>query len=199
MNLGMIPVFVLALASAAFPRAAEAMSTTVNCPGNSITGALNAGFDDITVVGTCNEDVEIRQDDVTIQGGTVTGELTVNGARRVTIQNLTVRGDGTPGKNGILAINGAAVTIANVTVHGVAATGIAVNGSTTNVDGSTVENSGGTGIDFDSGSSGTVTASTIQNNTDVGVNVGSASAVTLDGNTGRRQQTPLRSFALLGG
>jgi pectate lyase len=76
--------------------------------GDTITVAVAGGFDDITVVGTCMENVEIRQGDVTIQGGgtggTVVGQLFVNGARRVTIQNLSIQRDGAPGSHGILAL-----------------------------------------------------------------------------------------------
>ena len=70
----------LMIASAAFllPTPAQALSTTVNCPGQTIAGALNAGFDEITVSGTCTENLNIRQDDITIQGDgndTLVGQL----------------------------------------------------------------------------------------------------------------------------
>ena len=114
----------LLLAAALAPTVVDAMSTTVNCPGDSIAGALAAGFDEITVNGTCTENVVIKQDDVTIQGDgndTVVGELSADGARRITIQNLTITGG--PG-NGILAINGATVTAANLLIENVPHVGV---------------------------------------------------------------------------
>ena len=164
----------LILTAALMPNAAEALSTTVNCPAQSIAAAVNAGFDEITIVGTCTEDVGIQQDDVTLQGGgaggTVIGELSVTGARRVTIQNLTVRGGS---GSGIAAADGAAVAVTNVTIDGVADTGIsATNGSFINVNGATVQNSGGgVGISVDMGAQAVIAGSTIRNNSDTGISV----------------------------
>ena len=165
----------LILTAALMPNAAEALSTTVNCPAQSIAAAVNAGFDEIAIVGTCTEDVGIQQDDVTLQGGTVIGEITVNGARRVTIQDMTIRGDGTPGKNGIVVINGAAVTLSAVTVDG-ATTGIVINQGSSEIVDSTIKNNTSSGIDFDEGGYGLVSNSTIQNNTDLGVHIGHSSS-----------------------
>jgi parallel beta-helix repeat protein len=191
-----IEAFALVLAALAIPTAAEALSTTVNCPGESIADALSAGFDEITVEGTCTENVEIRQDDVTIQGNgndTVMGELFVNGARRVTIQNLSVQGDGTPGTNGIVATNDAAVTVAGAVVDGPGDHGvIALHGASAVLDqvtirnathgvaaednasveirnGSLIENMSEIGIRIGRGSSGVVLASTIENNGGTGI------------------------------
>ena len=191
-----IEAFGLVLAAVAIPAAAQALSTTVNCPGESIADALTAGFDEITVEGTCTENVEIRQDDVTIQGDgndTVMGELFVNGARRVTIQNLTVQGDGAPGTNGIVATNDAAVTIVSAVVDGPGDHGvIALHGASAILDqvtirnathgvaaednasvevgnGSLIENMSDIGIRIGRGSSGVVLASTIQNNNSTGI------------------------------
>jgi hypothetical protein len=114
----------LAAATVAMPEAAAALSTTVNCPGDSIAGAIEAGFDAITLNGTCTENVVIRRDDITIQGDgndTVVGQLWVEGARRVTIQNLTITGGP---ENGIMAINGAIVTAANLLIENVPHVGV---------------------------------------------------------------------------
>jgi len=187
----------LLLAAASMPTAAEALSTTVNCPGESIADALNAGFDEITVNGTCTENVEIKQDDVTIQGDgddTVMGELFANGARRVTIQNLRVQGDGTPGTNGIVAIAGAAIAVTAVVVVGHGDSGIIVGrGATAVLDQVTIRNTGigvildrtssveignvsliedsDIGVIILNGSMGEVVNSTIQNNASTGISV----------------------------
>jgi len=168
------------------PTAAEALSTTVNCPTQSIVAAVNAGFDEITIVGTCTENVGIQQDDVTLQGGgsggTVIGELFVTGAHRVTIQNLTISGGS---GHGIAAVDGAAVAVTNVTINGVGDTGIvATNGSFINVNGATVQNSGGgTGITVDMGSQAVIAGSTIRNNSSTGISVLRGGIVTLAGTT----------------
>jgi Right handed beta helix region len=183
------------LAATAGPTAALALATTVHCPGETIAAALDSGFDEITLDGTCTENVEIRQDGVTIQGDgddTVKGELFVNGAQRVTIQNLKILGEGTPGLNGIVSINSAAVRIANVTIEGIGDHGVIVlhgasadlnqvtvrnstrgivaedNGSFQAVN-SLVEGSNDIAVVINRGSSGVVIESTIQNNSGIGI------------------------------
>ena len=154
------------LTAASMPMTVEAMSTTVHCPTESIANALDAGFDEIAVMGFCTEDVEVRRDDVTIKGDpndgpdTIEGQLFVTGAHRVSIQDLAIRNSQF---HGIAAVDGAAVTVARVTVDGVADTGIiGGNGAVMNLDQVTVRNSGGgVGIIFDHGVNGTVTGSTI--------------------------------------
>ena len=113
---------VLVLAAATLPTTAHAMSTTVNCSqGQKIAAALNAGFDDIKVRGICTERVEIRLDDVAIEGkpgAKVIGQLFVNGARRVTIKNLAIEGTApTPSGAGILLDRGASAVLDHVTVR----------------------------------------------------------------------------------
>ena len=177
-----VGVVSLILIAAMMPTVAQAVSTTVNCPTDSIAAAVNAGFEEITVVGTCTENVAIQQDDLTIQGGgaggTIIGELSVTGAHRVTIQNLTISGG--PG-HGIAAVDGAAVAVTNVIINGVADTGIiATNGSFINVNGTTVQNSGGgTGIAVDMGAQAVIAGSTIRNNSDTGISVLRGSILTL--------------------
>ncbi len=185
----------LLLAAAWMPRAAEALSVTVDCaidPPDTIAGALNDAAMDIdpdivTVNGTCTENVEIRQDDVTIQGDpndggdAIVGQLLVNGAHRVTIQDLTITSSPF---NGIAAVDGAAVTIARVTVDGAAESGVlAVNGASVNLNEVTIQNSGGDGIHLDFGALGFVVGSTIQNNATIGIFVFRHSSAVLGGNT----------------
>ncbi len=170
MKLYMSPVLALAFAATAIPRAAEAMSTTVNCSqGQKITTALNAGFDGIKVRGMCTERVEIRVDDVTIEGNPgakVIGQLFVNGAHRVTIKNLAVEGTApTPSGAGILLDRGAAAVLDNVTVRnaevGVDATG---NSYVEVLNGSLFENNIGEGIRVWNGADALVKDSTSRHN-----------------------------------
>lgn len=91
---------------------------TVNCAsGGSIQDALAKKKLDrpLTVVirGACTEPVTITQDDVTLQGETgssITGPVTVDGARRAVIADL---GISNPTGNGVTITNGAAATLRN--------------------------------------------------------------------------------------
>ncbi len=119
----------LFFAATVLPSGAEALiPTTVNCPAESIAVAIDSGFDEITVNGTCTENVVIRQDDITIQGDgndTVIGQLWLEAARRITIQNLTINGGP---EHGIAAVNGAAVTVRNLVIENVPGAGVILTG-----------------------------------------------------------------------
>ncbi len=121
--------FALFFAATVLPSGAEALiPTTVNCPAESIAVAIDSGFDEITVNGTCTENVVIRQDDITIQGDgndTVIGQLWLEAARRITIQNLTITGGP---EHGIAAVNGAAVTVRNLVIENVPGAGVILTG-----------------------------------------------------------------------
>jgi parallel beta-helix repeat protein len=134
----------------------------VNCAkkGQTITNALQSHLGNpitIEVQGTCNENVSILRDDVTLvanpSGATVTGvnpnedTITVNSVRTV-INGLTVTGEGS---------------------------GIVVLGSAT-IQNCTVQNAGRTGIVFSHGSQGTVDHCTVQNNENYGILIEAASA-----------------------
>ena len=140
---------------------AQGFVRRVNCTrGQTITRALQL-FDDnpitIQVQGTCNENVLIVRDDVTLiadpSGGTVNGAnpnedtITVRAARTV-INGLTVTGGGS---------------------------GIVVLGSAT-IQNCIVQNAGHSGISFYHGGQGTVDKCTVQNNGDYGIAIEAASA-----------------------
>jgi hypothetical protein len=173
------------VAAATTPAMADGAATTVNCNlGKKIQAALNAGFDDIKVRGTCVENVEIRDDDVTIAGlsnAKVVGQLFVNGAHRVTIKNLTVEGvTPTPSGPGILLERGASAVLDRVTVRnaefGLVATG---NSHVDVVNGSLFEANIGEGIALEIGSGGLVKDSTSRNNGDGGITVGHGASARL--------------------
>jgi len=177
----------IVLAAASMPTAAGAMSTTVNCLGESIADALNAGFDEITVNGTCTEDVEIRRDDVTIQGDpndgldTIGGQVFITGAHRVTIQDLAISNSQF---HGIAAVDGAAVTVARVNIDSVAGAGIiATDGAHLSADQVTIQNSGAGGIALDTGAVANIANSTILDNGESGIGTSRGSVITLSGNT----------------
>jgi parallel beta-helix repeat protein len=157
---------------------AQGFVKKVNCTkGQTITRALQ-GLDFIPITiqikGTCNENVEIVRDDVTLipdpLGGTVIGldpnVPTINvGAFRTVIDGLTISG----GANGILVRGGA--TIRNCTVQNTGASGISFfHGGNGTVDHCTVQSSGGFGVSVEGGSA-TVINSTISSNTNAGISV----------------------------
>ena len=157
---------------------AQSFVKKVNCTkGQTITHALQ-GLDfipiTIQVKGTCNENVEIVRDDVTLirdpLGGTVIGFdpslPTINvGAFRTVIDGLTISG----GANGILVRGGA--TIRNCTVQNTGTTGISFfHGGNGTVDHCTVQSNGGFGVSVEGGSA-TVINSTISSNTNAGISV----------------------------
>lgn len=94
---------------------------TVNCnDGESIGNALSSGETNITVTGTCTEEVRVTSDDVTIVGdgtGEIDGALTVYGAQRFEIRNMLVTASADD-IEGIWVTHGASVSIQNVTVSG---------------------------------------------------------------------------------
>ena len=143
----------------------QTIAQALQNPGNPLT---------ITVKGTCNENVTVARDTVTLQadpaGGTVNGSnstlatITVAG-QDVLIDRLRVTG----GRNGIDAVGAIRLTIQDCLV----------------------ESTGRTGINFTQGTNGTVSRCTVQNNPRDGVRVGEGStgivinnAITLNGRRG---------------
>jgi parallel beta-helix repeat protein len=158
---------------------AQSFVKKVNCTkGQTITHALQ-GLDFISITiqvkGTCNENVEIIRDDVTLiadpMGGTVIGldpnVPTINvRAFRTVIDGLTVTGAGRPG----IGVGGGA-TIRNCTVRNTGGSGISFfHGGKGTVDNCTVQNNGGHGVVIEGGSA-TVINSAISSNTLVGISV----------------------------
>jgi len=214
MKNSLVGTLALVLAAMAVPSIADAEATTVNCNrGQKITTALDAGFNEIKVVGTCTENVEIRDDDVTIEGvgaAKVVGGLFVNGAQRVTIKNLTVEG-GTPrpeGTSGVLVRSGASLEVVKVLSQNVTGEGVVIDrGASAILDqvtsqnnsgigiyatgnsylevrnGSVVQNNGADGIVIELGSGGSIRDSTLHNNGDGAVTVLRGGSAVLVGNT----------------
>ncbi len=158
----------LVLGAVVMPMTAHAV--TVNCTaGKKIADALAQGATDIRVVGTCNENVEIRRDDVSIEGvnnsATVIGSLFINGVNRITIKKLIVQGAATPADAGILIDHGGTAVLDNVTVHGMI-TGVVANGSSFVEirSGSRFENNVADGVTIQLGSSAVVKDSFFINN-----------------------------------
>lgn len=142
-------------------------SVSVDCGGgDTIAKALTKGNEDkplvVTITGTCNENVLIDRNDVTLQGmpgATISGpdpalDVVRVTASRTTIQALTVTG----GRNG---------------VHGEGASGLTVRGVT-------AQNTGRTGIVYNLGASGIIDGATVQNNPRDGIAIESAATTVLN-------------------
>lgn len=141
---------------------------SVACPGESITNALAEATPGtplvITLQGTCNENVVITSNDITLQGETPSdgisgGGITIDGAQRVVIDNVTV--DNAP-RDGIVATNGAAVTISNATIENSTRNGVTVLlGATAQINGNTLSGNGAYAVIVDEAGSARLRNNTI--------------------------------------
>jgi len=138
-------------------RAAAQGETVVDCSaGQSLAEAVaraTAG-DTIRIAGTCSETVTITLDDLTLDGtngnaiidaaGRERDAILVEGARRVTIQHLTVRNSD---DEGIDIRGGASVRLDHVVAEGNADSGIiVVDGASAVITNSTARNNGNDGF-----------------------------------------------------
>lgn len=152
--------------------------------GQTIAQALQEAKpgDTIQITGTCHETVTITTDQVTLDGqGTTTIDgsgsgqavMTVDGARRVTIKNMTVRN----GNDGILARRGAAVILEGLAAEDNANEGLEIDeNSTAQIIDCTVQRNGGDGIFVNRSSSVTFEGTNVSNgNADDGISITSNS------------------------
>lgn len=101
--------------------ASPARAAEVNCGlGETIAQALHAQAlqrkgKSITIKGVCTEDVDIEKRDVTLEGdgGEIVGTVTITGASRVVIKNLTIRN---AAGEGVVVTDASAVEIQGTTV-----------------------------------------------------------------------------------
>lgn len=114
-----------------------AATTTVDCSrGQSIGEVLRSAERPLTVVvrGACMESVVIGRDDVSLvgDGGSITGSVTIAGARRAVLADLSITN---PAGDGIVVTDGASVTIRNNQINDSSGYGIVVrNASFANVN-----------------------------------------------------------------
>ena len=123
---------------------ALAVSTVVNCnKGESIQAAVDAAaigvLTEITIKGTCTEDVTNTNDDMTFRGhnnnSTVDGKITIIGAQRVTIDDLNV--------NSVSVLNNASVTFNDATIESDGSTAVtALRSAVVVMENTTVEATG---------------------------------------------------------
>ena len=138
----------------------------------------------LVLSGTCPGPIVINRGNLTLEsrsGAVIDGQkkdtITVNGAANVTLGGLDIRN----GINGILANNGAHLTIVNTDVHNNASMGILLvgNSSAALSGGSTKENAV-SGIDAEGSSAVVISGSyTAEANRVFGININGASSLTL--------------------
>lgn len=183
--------FALLMITSSIPFAAQAITLPADCAngdpatelGNAVASAQP--HDVIQVAGTCTESVEVRIDDLAIQGDgddTVAGQVAVTGAHRFLLQDLNVQGDGTPGLHGIAVTGNADVTIRNVMVQDVADFGIFLAGGSTALLGNVVVIGGAYGVVVLNGSHvESVNGLLVEQAVNNGVDLSRASSAVLDG------------------
>lgn len=136
---------------------AQTLTVTVDCSrGQTIAGALRQGDARkplvVIVRGTCNENVSIARNDVTLRGQPGTG-ATINGPDAsvdtivilkdlVNIEDLEVTG----GFNGIRLQGPSSAGVRRVTVRGTASNGMMVRAGDLAIEASTAEGAGGNGL-----------------------------------------------------
>ncbi|MEI9479068.1 MAG: right-handed parallel beta-helix repeat-containing protein [Deltaproteobacteria bacterium] len=168
--------------------AAQQPTIKVNCnKGESVQSALDnlTGPATIVVKGTCHENVVIKKDDVTIEGGTFLGPdpnqntIHVQGARRVLITGATIGGE----RNGVGLYQGGSVTIERSSIQGNAGVGIAANfGSLAVVNFCKIQSNDSDGVVATANSSLLLIESTITDNGGAGVNVTRGSSARIGAN-----------------
>lgn len=125
----------------------------INCNTRTISAALNSAKKEaefgqgirIVVTRTCNENVTIDVDGVTLEGGsknkgTINGNVTVDGAQHVIIRNLHIENSDS---DGVTVQRGAYATIENNEIRNNTSYGIQVWGNASaDVIGNVIENNG---------------------------------------------------------
>ena len=162
----------------------EDLEVTVSCPAQSIDAALEAaplrGRLVINVAGTCRENVTISRNDVVLRGtGPANSKIigvpetdpilespvSLQGAQRIEIENLTVAGGTSSG----IAANASLFTLRDSLVAENGSSGVSLaNGSVGRIERSTLRDNGQSGV-VCIGAIVQVTDSTIQDNASSGV------------------------------
>ena len=189
----MIGTLLLLVVLEAFGRPALARTRTVRCnQGETLTAAIAqaAPGDTLRLTGHCRETVLITTDDLTLtstSGAIIDGQraaqavLTIDGARRMTLQGVTVQN----GLYGVHVRRSASVSLMAVTATGNADQGLRIEeNSTASLEDCTVENNTLSGI-FVQRTSSAIFRGTIrsQNNGGNGFSVANTSHAIFDGAT----------------
>jgi parallel beta-helix repeat protein len=203
-------VFLLGFLFAGLPGIAlggDSDTLAVDCGrGESIQDALGKKKLDrpliVVIRGACTENVTVAQDDVTLagDGGAITGAVTIDGARRAVLADLTISN---PGGDGVTVANGASATLRNNRIDDNAGYGVFLrNAAFAIVNNNTMLRNGivnpttidASGIGVSMGSTVRATLNEIRENANTGVEVFDNSIYRSDGDTiAMRTSAPGRS------
>ncbi len=178
---------------------------TVNCDppdSETIQGALDAGATELTVSGTCDEEINITQDGTTLTAGDTTpvdptdgpsiicsscpyAIIQVVGATNVRITGFDINSDGGSAVVGIGIYNGAAVLVDDSLIHDVSGRGVELGFSSyLRLRTSTVSDNG-EGVSIFNSSTASLRGVTVGPNTGNGISLFRASSVELRVQEGR--------------
>jgi len=178
-------------ASTMFAFSSRAVSPIIDCDkdNKTITKELENAKpgDTIRFTGTCKETITITVDDLTLEGqgpavmdgqGADQAVITIVGAHRVTIKDLTARN----GHDGIRARQGAAVILEGVIAEANTTDGIQIEkDSTARIIDSTAQNNGNSGILVEWASSAGFFGNIVSNGNGSNVSVQGRSGITIRG------------------
>ena len=150
-------------------------TVTVNCntPSQSITNALKRYVPGngllINFSGTCNENIDILRDDITIRGTTLTATINgpnntdsviqLDGARRIRLESFLITG----GRDGVNGTRGSSFTMVGVNVQDAPRFGvIASNNSQGSVDNALIKGAGSNGLIAANGAMLFITNTTVE-------------------------------------
>jgi Periplasmic copper-binding protein (NosD) len=162
---------------------AFADSLPLDCTRKSLADSINSGREkSITFTGICSGPIVIRTDGLTLTGvgtaiidggGQGQDAVTVKGIHGVSLANLEIRN----GKNGIIGVNGAHISLNDVNVHDNQIFGISLQtASSAIMSNVTTNNNGVHGLDLETGSAGTITGPfTSSDNRVFGINANGSS------------------------
>lgn len=197
-------IFGLVTANAHAEKINAARQVTVKCPKQSIQDAVDRAArrrvpTTIFVRGSCDEDVTIKVDDLTIRGdpprpqtltdaGEIVGTIKIVGARRVTIAAIRVTGSG----DGIVGTDVASFRVEKAIIEENDVAGIVVQrGSNAAIEDSTISKNGrnppdvlfrDSGILVRDGGTASIISNKIVDNPSDGISVFDESSATITGN-----------------
>ena len=179
---------IIVLAACLYATAIASADQPLDCSKKSLAAAVaDARTKDPTIAftGICSGPIVITTEGVTLQGvgeaiidGAGLDAVTISGAARITLTGIEVRN----GLNGIVAVNGAHVSLTSLNVHHNLVSGISVQtGSSAVLNGVTTAQNGLNGLDIHTGSVATVNGTlTTTGNRVFGINVNGSSITFAD-------------------
>ena len=192
--------------------ASEPVDVTVNCATDSISDVLDEYAESsaaltITIEGTCQEQVTIDRDDVTLighsSGGGIAGPVGTprtivvsNGTSRVIIQNLTLSGGS---RSNLVCATGSTVRVIDTTIIGLTSgNGISARKGCSIIILNSLIEGAGIGIVVSFSSNATLGGTTLKDNNEIGMLVKQGSDAQLVANAGNPTRITNNGFGTNG-